>query len=815
MGYLFILCTPNQAITGSISSFEDYSNPLTLQLFGGINSTLFLNSPYVYHTLASIRYSDVPRSQFCYQLHPNETTSCGGNDGGSYDSSWINYTVTLPFSAQGVSTVLRRQGLEETLYTNYFFNIPSSCDNVGGYIRFYTYRSGQAVYFDCYNGTGLQNMACCGCGGGGICTTDFQDFSFLAENTSMSWFNSSSNGQNVTINLFVGDTMYASSNSATNTTWQNHSVNYLSCGAQTNPAGAKWGMRFISNVSGYFNKVVTYDPENATNAFLYYSNNHSLISETSVVNNTGLFKDTKIYNNQAYDIVVNRSTILTDFNRCYNNSASIPSNFPKFTGMITWTNKIDYEGTWSYGNTSYQDIKAVELSYIAGENLTFYVSDEINNILDKNCSCSGCSINGLNCSIPFNFWTISPYFTTNVTLQDSYAYGIDNCSNSLGITNRSNSYLIRFYNVETNNQVTSDASALFSYYGGGYDLNVSDSYNVSMCTYPPWAALDVSGILYYGQSSYGSKLYHFIEETFDENLQYLNLYLFNGTSENRGRLIVEVYDDFNNLISGANVKLLQYFSATHSYQEIAQCYSDSNGQCIFDVEINTKFYIATATATIGTNVYTGQSGSTGQLISLDGQTIQIHLKTSEQFGVDDIYDLIITPYNTSLVVNTSYLNAVFNDAGNDVHTVCIAYYIRNGISEIEQTSNCIIGSSGIINILGGYVLDRDYTWIAKIYVLEDDGTKKTYNIYVYDKLAASLATEFGLWLKPIILMILLSLLALSLYLKNINVFAVGEIILSPSTMYIYPNLFGGLTMSFLILQGVFIMYFASRKEEMS
>lgn len=390
---------------------------------------------------------------------------------------------------------------------------------------------------------------------------------------------------------------------------------------------------------------------------------------------------------------------------------------------------------------------------------------------------------------------------------------LDNCSNQNDISTNATAYTIRFYDIESKESIATNLQALLYYDDYSYNLDVKDSYNLSLCVYPNYAEFNVSGTLFYDKEDYGSKSLTWENEEFDNETNYLNLYLFNTSSENRGRLIVEVYDDFNNLISGANVKLLEYDTSTNSFIEVAQCYSDTNGECVYDVELNTKFYIVTATAVIDGQAYSQQSTSTGQLVSLDGTTIELHLKTISEYTADDLYSLIITPSNTTLTGNTSYLRATFNDASNTEHTVCIGYYIQNGLNIVEVNSTCVAGSSGIVNFAGGYLLDRSYTWIASIYVLQEDETKVEYERYVFVKVEGSLRAAFPYLLKPIILAVILALLALALYLKNIAIFAIGEMIISPSTIAIYPGLLGGVTMAFLIIIGILILYLTTRKEE--
>lgn len=298
----------------------------------------------------------------------------------------------------------------------------------------------------------------------------------------------------------------------------------------------------------------------------------------------------------------------------------------------------------------------------------------------------------------------------------------------------------------------------------------------------------------------------------DKDSTNITMYLLNSTFDNSANLIVQVYDDFSNLIAGANTKLLQYIPDQDSFVEVSQCYTDTNGECIFSIELNTEFYIVQATKEIDGETFFAQSTDTGQLIKLDNTIIPLYLKTTEGYEVDPNFDLIISVTNTSLVGNTSYLTATFNDPTNDEHEVCIGYFYRTGFTDTEITSTCVNGSSGIVNFAGGYVLDSTITNIAKIYIMQD-GNKEIYDYYIYEALEDSFASEFSLYLKPFLLAILLGLLALSLYLKNIKIFAISTMVLSPTSIYYYPSWIGLTSISFIIILCIAIIYFTNKKQE--
>lgn len=332
-----------------------------------------------------------------------------------------------------------------------------------------------------------------------------------------------------------------------------------------------------------------------------------------------------------------------------------------------------------------------------------------------------------------------------------------------------------------------------------------------------------NGTIYYENLTIAAGTYQVITETDgyitekqsfsytnQEELE-LNIYMVNATSTDIGNLIVNVFDNFFNYVVGADAKLLEYKTDSSSFVQVSQCETNTNGECIFSVELGKKFYIVTATKTINGIPYFVQSTSNGELIKLDNTIIELHLETAQTFDVEELYNLIIIASNTTLVGNTSYLTATFSDVTNAQHTVCVGYWIDQSGQEIFLTENCLTGSTGVVNAAGGYNLDRTYTNIAKIYV---KGTPDTiYDSYVYPALGTSFLETWGIYVGPFILFIALILLAASLYLKNIIIFAVGVIPLSLGTLYLTPTLLGGLTVTFIIVICITIIYLAKRKNE--
>lgn len=292
----------------------------------------------------------------------------------------------------------------------------------------------------------------------------------------------------------------------------------------------------------------------------------------------------------------------------------------------------------------------------------------------------------------------------------------------------------------------------------------------------------------------------------------VSIYLVNATSTGTGNLIVTVYDSFYNYQEGANTKLLEYKPTLDSFVEVAQCYTNTNGECIFDIELDTKFYIVTTSIIIDGVLYSAQSTTSGEIIKIDNTVIELHLATAQGFIADDLFDLRIYPFNTTLVNNVSYLTAYFDDISNHNHTVCIGYFLQNFANQIELNRTCVNGTSGIVNYADGYTLNRNYTYVAKIFVQQTDRVRVFWE-KVYEALEGSFKSEYGALVKPIIILLLLISLGLGIYLKNLGVFSVLAIIIATVSKVIYPTLLGNITLVVIYIFCLLIFYFIKRKTE--
>lgn len=294
---------------------------------------------------------------------------------------------------------------------------------------------------------------------------------------------------------------------------------------------------------------------------------------------------------------------------------------------------------------------------------------------------------------------------------------------------------------------------------------------------------------------------------------YYTMYMSNLTDADLGSLFVYMQDQDYYAIKGADTRLLQYFPNEAEFIEVAQCYSNSNGECVFNIKLGTERYIITAQATIDGQIITAQSSETGDYYNIDNTEIDLFLQYKPEFELPDNFGLSVTSYNTSLVGNTSYLNAYFIDINGNTHTVCIRYDYIDNYTRYEADKECTSGSSGTVNFAGGKILNRNYTYIATVYTQDaENNTIKEYDSFRYPLLEgfSEIFTEF---LYPLLIAAIALLLGISIMLRNIIIFPIGMIPITLVSIGIKPDVFSPIFGSIIIVWCVGIAYLARKQSD--
>lgn len=488
--------------------------------------------------------------------------------------------------------------------------------------------------------------------------------------------------------------------------------------------------------------------------------------------------------NYLYDIVVQSPSYLVGNNTNYNITTNLTQVLHSSTSVATFLD----------GNTTNPIVgKGITITYPGGFQLP--LTTNANGVVEWVTIINGIELYGIyNITLDSTTGYDSPQsFLENITVDNAplnETYIIQPAQLNITIRDQTTSDIITQsvivtivgigqYNVTGGNLVIQDGSIL----PGSYTLYaVSDGYAIGQTTF----------------------------EYNAQEVENINIFLINSSSPSTGTLSVIVYDEGYNTQLGADTRLLQYFAEVDSFVQVAQCFTNSNGECIFRVDVGTTLYKVSATKLEDDQLQQGTSSPTGEIFYIDEYQIEVHMFPSDLFESPDLVGFFIDPKNVSLIGNTSYLTGEFYDVNNVIHEVCIGYYRQDLSQQTLVAGNCINASSGDINVFGGYLLNRSNTYIAKFYVQQGDFENVQFEVTYSSE--TSFAKNFSLFGKYIILGGLLILLSASIYMKNIYIFAMGSIPFLIIFISLLPTLLNWSILAIYLFLDLCLMYLARKRE---
>lgn len=254
-----------------------------------------------------------------------------------------------------------------------------------------------------------------------------------------------------------------------------------------------------------------------------------------------------------------------------NNTFSI---YTSFTDLFIEIGNPDDIREWNY-----------TASFTTSENVSLNQSI-VNNILENDCNCNNCSIIDLSCRIPFLFHSNSSGVLQVKTNNISYEYGIDNCSNSLGIPSNATALNVSFSDAVTLNpstvNVTTSITGIANYSANFYSLS-----NYSICVYPNWFNQSESIQIQY---NLGDAYNQYNFDTYLNNVtQQLNLY----TQDTTSTTTFTVKDqDTDKLLDGVLASM--YRQIDGEWQPIEAKTTDITGRVQFSYQpyVEYRFYFA-------------------------------------------------------------------------------------------------------------------------------------------------------------------------------------------------------------------------------
>jgi len=359
-------------------------------------------------------------------------------------------------------------------------------------------------------------------------------------------------------------------------------------------------------------------------------------------------------------------------------------------------------------------------------------------------------------NIDFNLSSGSPNFNQTFTVQDS-------------------KIVLNIYDFETGNLMNTNVDITL--------IETSYTNTVSSGT------INISDISFYDgeyqlileSTNYETQILYF--EYSNKEVLNLDAYLIATNATNLGVLNVKA-ESTTNPIEGQLVNLLSWDTDSSSYITVGQSKTNSNGDAFFNVLLGNTVYKVNA-------VRNGEiETAPEQIIYLSGTVIFLYFGDNlEDYPTYNTNGITYSLINQSFNATHDLITFTFTDNFNLVTNVCLdVNRIRNSY-RTQLSSNCVTTSSGEIQIYTSINNSFTKEVVAKVYYNDQ---YFNLNSITY---STSLTLENGLgnlskWLA---LAMMVALLALGVYIENINLVGVGTIIGSWVVYSIFNN-----TMSYTV-----------------
>lgn len=320
--------------------------------------------------------------------------------------------------------------------------------------------------------------------------------------------------------------------------------------------------------------------------------------------------------------------------------------------------------------------------------------------MSPNCTCSGCVLDGINCNIPLYFKSFS-YLEFNISGNYSYLFELNNCTRGQPAINVSFKYVNESF-ATVNYSVTSNYS--FNGVYGFYNQSKLNT-NLSICIYPDYANFTGDLNIYYalGSSPYTYSLSSF---NYDNQTNFLSLYVSEGAT----LVLLNVKNNLNRNLQDVYISVMQYDPTTASYKLSSNVVTDSSGNAVVPLILNTQWYKFILTYNGVVELISGPSliVSTTQyfVISPSGDDLIDELST-----YDSMYK------NLSYGNSSHYVTFIWSDASLSVTSVCLKVTkTNNTATDAIVYTNCSYDSTGQLAYFVSERSNASYDAYGTIYI---------------------------------------------------------------------------------------------------
>lgn len=300
-----------------------------------------------------------------------------------------------------------------------------------------------------------------------------------------------------------------------------------------------------------------------------------------------------------------------------------------------------------------------------------------------------------------------------VNNQTIFTIGIDNCT----------LYSMRAVNISLRDETTNNL--LNGTIGGYFKAWVSAISNysefvlnwshttvnnpVAICISPNSSTYYSYIQMEYESTGYQTKTYYFDNTTLDNQTDILNLYLTNGTTQ----VTFTVSDQNDNRVSNVIIKVLSYDLTNNNYRITEVLRTDSDGQALGQIILNTQWYQFALEYNGTTVLFTEPTKITSTT-----KNFRINLG-SDFFSTVNLVNNI----NNYLFFTNSTLTFSFkwNDPDAGSKQYCLTVYRIGAREEREINSSCSSESAAQTNIpINENVSSNHYRGIAKVILSDGD-----------------------------------------------------------------------------------------------
>lgn len=222
-----------------------------------------------------------------------------------------------------------------------------------------------------------------------------------------------------------------------------------------------------------------------------------------------------------------------------------------------------------------------------------------------------------------------------------------------------------------------------------------DDSNYKICINPDYASLQAYAQMEYEASGYSKKTYYFINASFDNTTDNVDLYLIANTTA----VTFTVSDQDDNVVQDVYINVLRYDLTTDSYKTVEILKTDENGQAIGNIILTDQWYKF--------------------LLTYDGATVleteaKKILTTTQNFRINLLTDYF-TNYDyaegvacsVTFANATNYFSYTFNDPTGNIAQGCLRVIRRDPYSDTEINESCLSTTTGTINIYIGNATETD------------------------------------------------------------------------------------------------------------